>query len=64
MSRLRFCRNSVCSVAQADVVLSVIQFLAWSVSIFFMAKDVFKGGLRKPASTGVGGGPMKENVMA
>ncbi|KAK1772574.1 hypothetical protein QBC33DRAFT_510425 [Phialemonium atrogriseum] len=61
LSRLLFCRNAVCGVAQADAVISAFQFVIWGVSIFFMAKDVFKGGLRRPAA-GRAGQSMKETV--
>jgi len=64
MSQLLFCRNSVCSVAQADVAISAMTFVSWVVSIFFIAKDMFKGGLRKPASTTFAGAQMKESTLA
>lgn len=54
----------MCGAARADAVISAFQFAGWSASICFVAKEIFKGGLRRPSRTAVGisGGPMKETV--
>ncbi|KAI0112119.1 membrane-associating domain-containing protein [Nemania sp. FL0031] len=64
MSRLLFCRGSVCSAARADVAFSIFEFLLWAATTFFTAKDVFKKGLgfrrSKNTQAPLGAPPMKE----
>ncbi|KAI0025769.1 membrane-associating domain-containing protein [Xylariomycetidae sp. FL0641] len=45
MSGLLFCRGSVCGSAKADIAFGAFEFLLWSVSSFFMGREVFKSGL-------------------
>lgn len=47
MSRLLFCRGSVCGAAQASVAFGAFEFALWTASAVFMGKDVCKQGLLK-----------------
>jgi len=61
LSKLLFCRGSVCGAAQADTVFSALLFVIWGGSVALMAKDVFKSGFRKPAAPK---GPSMKETMA
>ncbi|KAI0013311.1 membrane-associating domain-containing protein [Xylariaceae sp. FL0662B] len=50
MSRLLFCRGSVCGSAKADIAFGAIEFLLWTGSAVLMGKDVFSKGFRRPAT--------------
>ncbi|KAI5863409.1 membrane-associating domain-containing protein [Durotheca rogersii] len=53
MSRLLFCRGSVCSSAQASVAFGAVEFLLWTASAAIAAREAFRGGLsfrRRPGS--------------
>ncbi|KAH8178252.1 membrane-associating domain-containing protein [Sarocladium implicatum] len=52
LSQLRFCNGPQCAAGQAQAVVAAINFVAWLVSTVLVSKDVFKGGLRAPSSTG------------
>lgn len=60
LSRLLFCRGSVCAAAQADAVFAFVNLLAWFGTFIPLLMDLFKGGLRKPAPTMSGAAGMKE----
>ncbi|KAI1156489.1 membrane-associating domain-containing protein [Nemania diffusa] len=62
MSRLLFCRGSVCSAARADVAFGIFEFLLWAATTYFAGKDVFKKGFRRSKNTQapLGAPPMKE----
>lgn len=61
MSRLLYCRGSVCSAARADVAFGVLEFLLWIVSSILMGKEVFKKGFRRSnGQAPLGAPPMKE----
>jgi hypothetical protein len=61
LSRLLFCRGSVCAAAQADSVFAFVNLLAWLGTFVPLTLDLFKGGLRKPAGPSMSGGAgMKE----
>ena len=49
VSRLRFCIEAQCGTIQAAVVAAALLFVAWTATTALVAKDIFKGGLRKPA---------------
>ncbi len=49
LSRLLFCRGTVCGAAQADTVFSAFMFATWGASITLLSRDVFKAGFRKPS---------------
>ncbi|KAI3552106.1 uncharacterized protein CLUP02_00691 [Colletotrichum lupini] len=52
LSKLLFCRGTVCAVARADTVLAAFEFALWSGTSLLMVKDVFKTGFRKPSAAG------------
>ncbi|KAI0402404.1 membrane-associating domain-containing protein [Xylaria palmicola] len=64
MSRLLYCRGSVCSAARADVAFGVFEFLLWTASTSLAAKDLVRKGFRRSNNTQVqaplGAPPMKE----
>ena len=62
MSRLLYCRGSVCGAARADVAFGIFQFLLWGTSTVLASKDVFKKVIRHKNNTQVplGAPPMKE----
>ncbi len=49
LSKLLFCRGTVCGAAQADTVFSAFLFATWGASAALMAKDVLKSGFRRPS---------------
>jgi hypothetical protein len=68
MSKLLFCRGTVCAAAQADTAIAAFLFVTWITTVGLLAKDVFKSGFRKPTSPAGAGGPgakrSKEGVTA
>ncbi|KAI8955882.1 membrane-associating domain-containing protein [Xylaria longipes] len=62
MSRLPFCRGSVCSAARADVAFGIFQFLLWVASTSLAGRELFKKGFRRSNKTQapLGVPPMKE----
>ncbi|ETS77532.1 hypothetical protein PFICI_11406 [Pestalotiopsis fici W106-1] len=66
ISKLLFCRGSVCGSARADVAFGAMEFLAWTGTAVFSVRDAMKGGfnLRRrggaSSSAPVGGSQMKE----
>ncbi|CCU81370.1 unnamed protein product [Blumeria hordei] len=44
ISKLLFCRGSVCSAARADAVFASFSWLLWTGSTTLLALEVFKGG--------------------
>lgn len=52
LSKLLFCRGTVCAVARTDTVLAAFEFALWSATSLLMVKDVFKTGFRKPSAAG------------
>ncbi|KAK4181093.1 membrane-associating domain-containing protein [Triangularia setosa] len=53
LSRLLFCRGSVCQSAQADVAFAAVGWLLWTATGVLMVKEVVrKGGLMKTPSWG------------
>ncbi|KAK6955512.1 hypothetical protein Daesc_003152 [Daldinia eschscholtzii] len=44
MSKLLFCRGSVCGSAQASIAFGAIEFLLWTTSAVFTGKEVVQGG--------------------
>ena len=50
LSKLLFCRGSVCGAARADVAFGAFLWVIWTVSQVFLALNVFKAGFRKPSS--------------
>jgi len=47
LSRLLFCRGSVCNAARADAVFAAFGWLTWMASTTLIALEMFKGGFRK-----------------
>jgi len=47
LSRLLFCRGSVCNAARADAVFAAFSWLIWMASTTLIALELFKGGFRK-----------------
>jgi hypothetical protein len=47
LSKLLFCRGSVCAAAKAAVTVSVSNWLLWSLTTIMLAWDIFKEGYRK-----------------
>ncbi|KAL1883067.1 hypothetical protein VTK73DRAFT_9993 [Phialemonium thermophilum] len=62
LSKLLFCRGMVCSEAQAGAVFSALQFITWSSTLFFTAKEVFKGRFHKTTASRRNVVQMKETV--
>lgn len=56
LSRLTFCTNPVCAAGRAVAVLAAAEFSAWIATATLVAKDMFKGGLRKPTAVATTGG--------
>ncbi|EXF80165.1 hypothetical protein CaCOL14_000502 [Colletotrichum acutatum] len=52
LSKLLFCRGTVCAAARADTVLAAFEFALWAGTSLLMVKDVFKTGFRKPSAAG------------
>ena len=50
MARLEFCRGAICAAAKAATVAAAASFAVWAGTTGLMAKDVFKGGMRRPGS--------------
>jgi hypothetical protein len=48
LSRLLFCRGTVCASAQAATAFSAILFVLWGVTAGLTAREVFKAGFRRP----------------
>jgi len=46
LSKLLFCRGSVCAAARADAVFASFSFLLWTATTALLVLDVFKGGFR------------------
>jgi hypothetical protein len=51
LSKLVFCNGSVCAVGRATSVVAAAEFASWIASTILVAKDIFKGGVRKPVET-------------
>lgn len=64
LSKLLFCRGTVCAAAQADTALAAFLFITWASSASLKAKDMFKGGFRKPTAAGLAGPPAMKETMA
>ena len=63
LSRLLFCRGTVCGAAQADTVFSAFLFATWGATVTLMSNDVvFKGGFRRPSPAAVPPPMMKETM--
>ena len=45
LSKLLFCRGSVCAAARADAVFAAFSWLLWTGSTTILALEIFKGGL-------------------
>ncbi|KAL7623961.1 hypothetical protein AAE478_005518 [Parahypoxylon ruwenzoriense] len=45
MSKLLFCRGSVCGAAQASIAFGALEFLLWTASAVLTGKEALKGGL-------------------
>lgn len=50
MARLEFCRGAICAAAKAATVAGAASFALWTGTTVLMAKDVFKGGMRRTGS--------------
>ncbi|KAH8888194.1 hypothetical protein GQ53DRAFT_826353 [Thozetella sp. PMI_491] len=61
LSKLLFCRGTVCGAAQADTVFSAFLFVTWAATGALMGKDVLKSGFRKPSPAHV---PQMKETMA
>ncbi|KAK6066245.1 hypothetical protein SCUP234_02391 [Seiridium cupressi] len=70
ISKLLFCRGSVCGSARADVAFGALEFLIWVATAFFAVREVMKGGFnlrlgrRGGGQAPLGGPQMKEAQMA
>lgn len=62
LSKLDWCRGTVCSSAQADTAFAAFLFITWGVTIFFAGKEVMKTGFRRAVTSKMNGAlpPMKE----
>ncbi|KFY15107.1 hypothetical protein V491_05773, partial [Pseudogymnoascus sp. VKM F-3775] len=50
LSKLLFCRGSVCNAARADVGAASFGFVLWIASTVMMGIEIFKGGFRRPGA--------------
>jgi hypothetical protein len=57
---LAFCNGTVCSCGRAVAVIAALEFVAWIVTTALLAKEIFKGGFRKPS--GVTTTPMEQTA--
>lgn len=70
ISKLLFCRGSVCGSARADVAFGFFEFALWIGSGFFAVRDLMKTGFslgrggRGSSSAPPAGPQMKESQMA
>ncbi|OTA57292.1 hypothetical protein K449DRAFT_437571 [Hypoxylon sp. EC38] len=65
MSRLLFCRGSVCGAARASIAFGAFEFLLWTASLIIMGKEVAKSGfLRRTPKAPLNVPPMKESQAA
>lgn len=68
MSRLLFCRGSVCHSAQAAIAFGAIEFLLWTASAILMGKELAKSGVlnfrRRGAKAPLSVPEMKESQAA
>ncbi|KAI1844155.1 hypothetical protein JX265_002928 [Neoarthrinium moseri] len=67
ISKLLFCRGSVCGSARADVAFGAFEFLVWGVTSFFAVRDNLKGGFnfrRNRGQAPLAGPQMKESQLA
>lgn len=46
ISKLLFCRGSVCAAARSDAVFASFSWLLWTGSATLLALEIFKGGIR------------------
>jgi len=46
LSKLLFCRGSVCAAARADAGLAALNWVLWMVSTILLSLEIFKGGYR------------------
>ncbi|KAK6197151.1 hypothetical protein LQW54_010893 [Pestalotiopsis sp. IQ-011] len=63
ISKLLFCRGSVCGSARADVAFGALQFLAWTGTAVFAVRDLMKGGFSMPRRAGSGSAPAGGSQM-
>ncbi|ELR02734.1 hypothetical protein VC83_00829 [Pseudogymnoascus destructans] len=47
LSKLLFCRGSVCNAARADVGAASFGFVLWVISTVMVGVEIFKGGFRR-----------------
>lgn len=46
LSKLLFCRGSVCAAARADAVFAAFSWVLWTGTTTLLGMEIFKGGLR------------------
>jgi hypothetical protein len=51
LSKLLYCRGSVCASARAAAILSSISFVTWVVTTTLLGAEIFKGGFRAAQAT-------------
>ena len=52
LSKLLFCRGSVCNAARVDVGAASFGFVLWVASTVMVGVEIFKGGFRRAAAGG------------
>lgn len=62
MSKLLFCRGSVCGSAQASIAFGAMEFLLWTASAIFTGKEVVQGGFL-PKRGAKSQSPLKSSEM-
>jgi hypothetical protein len=45
LSKLLFCRGSVCAAARADAVFAAFSWILWTGTTTILALEIFKGGV-------------------
>jgi len=64
LSKLLFCRGSVCAAARADAVFAAFSWLLWTATTALLGMEIFKGGLRASVANEARDAAMKEESSA
>jgi hypothetical protein len=64
LSKLLFCRGSVCAAARAAAVFAALSFATWFLTAVLLGIDIFKGGFRAAQGNIAQAAAMREKVVA
>jgi hypothetical protein len=62
LSKLLFCRGSVCAAARADAVFAALSWVLWTGTTALLGMEIFKGGLRAAQANEARAAAMKEEA--